>query len=77
MPLPNIPHELFDPDCDGCINEAIEESGSRNFCNVCNAEISFEDIGRAVMEILSVDVPCPHSARTKEISGFVEVSAFI
>jgi len=77
MPLLIIAHETLGADCDGCINEVVEESGSRYFCNACQAEISIEDVGRAVMEMPSVDIPCPHCGRTNEISGFVELSAFI
>ena len=66
MPLLIIAHETLGADCDGCINEVVEESGSRYFCNACQAEISIEDVGRAVMEMPSVDIPCPHCGRTKE-----------
>jgi hypothetical protein len=77
MALPLIPHCDLDPECCGCLDEVIDDAGSKFVCNECGAVVSKEEVARIVMQIESCDATCPHCGRVNHISGFSEVFAFV
>jgi hypothetical protein len=65
-----LPHCDIDPDCCGCLDQVIDEAGTKFICNECGAIVSREDAAPILMETESCEATCPHWGCVNEITGF-------